>query len=147
MTEILYDSGEALARVRAKFTEDGYLTMTGVEIEELGRDSCLCRMTVAPMHLNFNRVAQGGAVYTLADSAFAVACNVGHILGGEPFVTVSQSASISYLKGPVEGDVLYAFARRAGGGKRSSVYRIDVTAEDGSLIATMTGNAVTVARK
>ncbi|MDR1796730.1 MAG: PaaI family thioesterase [Clostridiales Family XIII bacterium] len=141
------DSGLLLEKARAVFAADKYLMLTGVRIDEVGADSCRCSLVVEPQHMNAGGAAQGGAVYTLADSAFAVACNIGHLERGEALITVSQSASISYLRAVPLGAKLEAFAQKVGGGKRSSVYRIDVTAEDGKPVATMTGNAVTVPKR
>jgi acyl-CoA thioesterase len=120
--------------------------MTGVVIEEAGNDSCRCSMVVKPMHFNAGGAVQGGAIYTLADSAFAVASNIGHLERGEDMITVSQSASISYLRAGGNG-VLYATAQKVGGGKRAPVFRMDVTDAEGNIIATMTGNGYTVPRR
>ncbi|MDR1727150.1 MAG: PaaI family thioesterase [Acidobacteriota bacterium] len=132
--------------VRKVFAADKYLTMTGVVIEEAGGDRCRCSMKVLPMHFNAGGAVQGGAIYTLADSAFAVASNIGHLERGEDLLTVSQSASISYLRAGGEG-TLYATAQKVGGGKRSSVFRMEVADADGNIIAIMTGNGCTVPRK
>jgi acyl-CoA thioesterase len=135
-----------IEEIRKIFAEDKYLTMTGVIIEEAGENHCLCSMKVQPLHFNAAGSVQGGAIYTLADSAFAVAANIGHIERGEEFITVSQSASISYMKAG-GGGTLYAAAQKIGGGKRTPVFRMDVTDEAGDIIATITGNGCTIPRK
>ncbi|MDR3364919.1 MAG: PaaI family thioesterase [Clostridiales Family XIII bacterium] len=132
--------------VRAVFAADKYLGMTGVVLDEIGEDSCRCSMEVAPIHMNAGGTAQGGAVYTLADSAFAIAANLGHIFRDEDLITVSQSASISYLRAAASGK-LSAEAHKVGGGKKMSVYRMTVTDEEGRVVATMTGNGYAVPRK
>ena len=132
--------------VREFFKKDRYLVHTDVVIEEIGEDYCICSMEVQPLHLNASDVVQGGAIYTLADSAFAVSANVGHLERGEDLVTVNQAATITYLKA-VAGGKLYAEGRKIGGGNKTSLYRMDVTDEEGQLIATMNGNAYTVKRR
>ena len=133
--------------IRQFFYADQYLSMTGVKIEEAEADWCRCSLKAEPKHMNAIGAVQGGAIYTLADSAFAVACNTRHLIENDGKVTVSQSASISYLSAGKLGSVLYAEAKKAGGGKRTSVYHIDVTDQDGKIIATMTGNGFTIERK
>lgn len=132
--------------VRKVFQHDRYLVHTDVVIEEIGENYCKCSMIVASKHLNASDMVQGGAIYTLADSAFAVASNIGHLERGENLVTISQSASISYLRA-VPGGILYAEGRKIGGGKKMALYRMDVTDEQGRIVATMNGNAYTVPKR
>jgi acyl-CoA thioesterase len=132
--------------VRKVFTGDRDLQLTDVVIEAVGEDFCRCSMAVADKHLNLSGAVQGGAIFTLADSAFAVACNVGHLERADGLLTLSQSASITYLRA-VSGGTLYAESRKISGGKKIALYRIDVTDEQGNLIATMNGNAYTVSNR
>jgi acyl-CoA thioesterase len=133
-----------LTEIRQIFEADKYMLMTGVIIEEAGPDWCRCSLKVQSEHMNVGGAVQGGAIYTLADSAFAVASNMRHITEKDGKLTVSQSASISYITAGKAGSTLFAQAQKAGGGKRTSVYKIDVTDQDGRLIATMTGNGFTI---
>ncbi|MDR1710635.1 MAG: PaaI family thioesterase [Propionibacteriaceae bacterium] len=130
--------------LRSFFSADKYLTSTGVVIEDAGPGWCRCSLQAGPEHLNAGGAVQGGAIYTLADSAFAVACNYAHLAAADGRLTVSQSASISYSSPGRPGTVLYAEARQVSGGKRTCVFRIDVTDDQGKLIATMTGNGFTI---
>jgi acyl-CoA thioesterase len=132
-----------IEEVRAFFKDDRYLMLTGIAIDEVDVDAAVLSFEIADMHLNAAGIVQGGATYTLADSAFAVASNVGHLARKEKKITVSQSASISYLK-PPKGKRLIATAEKISGGNRVSVYNIDVTDELGTNVAHMTGNAYTV---
>lgn len=75
--------------------------------------------------------AHGGAVFTVADQAFAIACNLG------PELQVAMFASMTYLK-PARGK-LEAVARRIGETKRTSVYEVKVF-EKGELVAIFQGN-------
>jgi len=133
--------------IRLFFQSDKYLVTTDVHIDDASLDWCRCSLQVQPFHMNSVGAVQGGAIYTLADSAFAVAANLRHIMEQDGKITVSQSASISYLSAGKAGSTLYAEAHKVGGGKRSSVYRIDVTDQKGRLIATMTGNGCVLEKK
>lgn len=106
----------------------------GIQIEEVSEDGAVCSMAVTPQHLNAGGVAQGGAIFTLCDFAFAVAANA-H--GG---LTVSQTASISFLK-PGSGSQLRAVAEEVSVGRSTCVYSVKVYRQDGALVAcaTITG--------
>jgi acyl-CoA thioesterase len=132
-----------IEEVRAFFKDDRYLMLTGITIDDAGDDAAVLNFEITAAHLNAAGVVQGGAIYTLADSAFAVASNVGHLAREEKKITVSQSASISYLK-PAKGKRLIATAQKISGGNRVSVYNIDVADELGTQVAHMIGNAYTV---
>jgi len=75
--------------------------------------------------------AHGGAVFTVADQAFAIACNLG------PDLQVAMFASMTYLK-PARGK-LEAVAKRIGETKRTSVYEVRVFEKD-ELVAIFQGN-------
>ena len=82
-----------LEESRAFFAADRFaMEACGITIDEVTEDGARCSMPLTPMHLNAGGVAQGGAVYTLCDTTFAVAANAGGIL------TVSQCADMHYLR-------------------------------------------------
>jgi len=130
--------------IRRFFQADKYMSVTDVHIDEIGTDWCRCSLNVQPVHMNAVGAVQGGAIYTLADSAFAIASNLRHMAENDGRHTVSQSASISYLSAGNAGSTLYAEAQKIGGGKRTSVYRIDVKDNDGRMIASMTVNGFVI---
>ena len=57
------------------FERDRYAALTGVEIVEAGTGYCKARLVIEDKHMNAANVVQGGAIFTLADLAFAVASN------------------------------------------------------------------------
>jgi acyl-CoA thioesterase len=83
--------------------------------------------------LNGHGTAHGGVIFTLADSAFAYACNSRNV------ETVAQQASISFLVPARLGDRLVAEASENGVVGRSGVYIVRVTRDDGALIALFNG--------
>jgi acyl-CoA thioesterase len=91
-------------------------------------------MEVKPFHINGVGLVHGGALFTLADFAFAAAAN-SHVE-----VAVAINASISYLKG-IKTGTLYAEAEEISNSRKISVYTIKVTDEAGRLIAMYQGMA------
>ena len=130
-------------KIRQFFSHDRYLVLTGVRIDEVDVDYARCSFDITDAHLNAADAVQGGAAYTLADSAFAVACNASLIDADEKKVAVSQSANITYFK-PPKGKTLIAEALKISGGRRISVYRIEGRDELGVDVALMIANAYLV---
>lgn len=91
-------------------------------------------MTVAKEHLNFGGSTHGGAIFSLADSAFAEAVNFGENRA------VAVQVSINYLKPSGEGDTLTAEASVVSQGKTFSLCSVNVTKRD-KPIALFTGLA------
>lgn len=115
------------------FEGDKYARMTGVELEELQDESVLVSLVLGDIHRNANGGIMGGAIFTLADFAFAVLANHLH----RP--TVAQQVSINYLGAP-KGDKLYARAVCKKNGGRTAVINVDVTDDTGRDIAQFVGS-------
>jgi acyl-CoA thioesterase len=137
---------DEIQKVRDYFADDKYLTSTGVIIEEAREGYALCYMDASAPHLNAGGFVQGGALFTLADSCFAAASNAGYILAGEPKTAVGQSVSISYLNAAKPGRI-YAEAKKVSGGRRMSVYEVEIRGEEGRKLCLFVGNAYTVDKK
>lgn len=88
-------------------------------------------MTIEDHHRNAVGIVMGGAIFTLADFAFAVASN--HENPG----TVSLSANITFLKAS-KGSKLIAKAECVRDGRTTCYYRVTVTDNTGALIAEVT---------
>ena len=100
---------------------DKFALLAGVELLETGNGYAKARMEIKPEHLNGGGVCQGGAIFTLADLAFAAATN-----------------SINFFKAESKG-FLYAEAREAFSHKRLANCEVRITNETGDLIATFNG--------
>ena len=74
----------------------------------------------------------GGAIFTLADYAFAALCNNDHQL------TVALNVNISFLSAP-KGNVLYARATRIKSGRTTGVYNVEVSDNTGRQVALFVG--------
>lgn len=104
-----------------------------IEIEEAREGYARVAMKVRADMLNGHRIAHGGMIFGLADTAFAYACNSRNISN------VAQQASIAFLAPASEGDKLVAEAREQGHAGRSGVYIVTVRNEAGQDIAVLQG--------
>jgi acyl-CoA thioesterase len=119
-------------RARNLFAGDRYAALTGVEILEAGLGYCKARLVIKDKHLNAANVVQGGAIFTLADLAFAVASN------SHGQLALAINVNISFLSGKSAG-ILYATATEVGEPKRLGAYDVLVTGEQGEIIARFNG--------
>jgi len=104
----------------------------GMTLDRVAPGAAAMSLTVAPHHANGHGICHGGYIFTLADSAFAFACNSFNRLA------VAQHNSISFLKPGRVGQTLTASARQVTAQGRTGVYDAEVTA-DGEIIATFRG--------
>ena len=110
--------------------DDIFAKSIGIELMEVGEGFAAAELTIKNTHLNGVGIVQGGVVFTLADYAFAAACNE------DAPPTVGISNNISYLR-PAKGIRIRAEAREISSTKRICVYTIEVSDADGGLIAVM----------
>lgn len=125
------------ARVAAEMlANEGLGTAWGMAIEEVRVDYARVQMVVRPDMTNGHGTAHGGALFALADSAFAYACN------SHNAVTVAQQASIAFLSPAKVGETLIAEAEQGPRAGRSAVSRVRIISQtDGRLVAEFTGLA------
>ena len=117
---------------RNRFAGDKYATeATGVFIEDVDVNYAKCSLTVKPCHLNAMGFVMGGAVFTLADLAFAVAASTDNPN------TVSLNSQINYMNA-TKGPVLYAEAKCTKNGKIICLFEINITDGDGNRVANVT---------
>lgn len=126
-----------LQEVREKFSQDRFATANGAVVEEVDEGYARCTMALTDTHRNALGAVMGGAIFTLADFAFAVASN----WNKEP--VVSLTATMSFL-GKAKGDMLTAEARKIREGKKICYYEVSVSDELGNLVAHMTSNGFSV---
>ncbi len=115
------------------FSNDRFAKNAGVELLSAGLGYAKARMKITPEHLNAAGVCQGGALFTLADFAFAAAVNSGERL------TLSVNATINYFRSESRG-YLYAEAREVFDHKRLSNCEVQVRNQSGEIVATYVGN-------
>ena len=129
--------------IKEFFKKDRFAGMTGIEIDAITKDEVICNLHIEQHHFNAKDKVQGGAIFTLADFTFAVACNYDDLLDNKNNVTVGHSCNITFLK-PATGETLTAKSKCIQKGRKISVYRITITDSNGNNVAEMTGNAYTV---
>lgn len=117
----------------AMWTGDTASQHLGMTIVEVGEGTATLRMTVQPHHTNGHGQCHGGITFSLADSAFAFACN------SRNRSTVAQHSAITHLAPGRTGDVLTATARELGLSGRNGIYDVTVTNQDGTPIAEFRG--------
>ena len=128
----------AEASAQALWNDDSASQRLGMVMEHLAPGEATLSMQVTEAMSNGHGTCHGGYIFTLADSAFAFACN------GYNQRTVGQHASITYLAPGRLGDRLTAAAREVSRQGRSGVYDVRVTNQDGTHIAEFRGHSRTV---
>jgi len=131
-----------LDRIRSQFEKDRFATLNGVIIESASEECVCCSIAIEERHKNSLGGVQGGAIFTLADFAFAVHANLAYACGSEPSPTVGQSCNISFLKG-TRGSKLYARSKCISKGRNISVFQVSVTDDLGVHIAEMSATGFT----
>ena len=113
----------ARACADAMWKEDDASKGLGMEIVEIRPGQATLTMTVKPHMVNGQRIAHGGFIFTLADSAFAFACNTHNER------TVAAQGNITFIRPGKLGDRLVATAREISRSGRSGIYDVRVTVE------------------
>ena len=129
----------ALEEIRSRFRNDNFATdAAGIVIDEAEPGRAVCSLILEEKHMNENHVPMGGAIFTLADIACAVAAN-----GYSEKKTVSQQASITFLS-PAKGERLIAEASCLRNGRTTAFYAVDVRDELGTYVAHATMNGYVI---
>lgn len=115
------------------FKNDRFACNAGIEIERVEPGYAVTSMRVEARHLNAGGVAQGGAIFTLADLAMAAAANAHGIL------SFSIQSDIRFLESALEGEVIKAEARERLLKRNIAHYSATVTNADGKVIALIDG--------
>jgi len=126
--------------VSAMVARDAFSRWLGIEVLEVAPRSSTCRLAVRDEMVNGFGVTHGGIAFSLADSAFAFACNT------HGKVTVSIENSITYPAAIHVGDVLTAVAREDAASGRLGYYSALVTNQRGEVVALFRGTAFKTTR-
>jgi len=113
---------------------DRFSNHNDIRLISIGKGEATAEMTVSEIHLNGVDIIQGGALFTLADFAFAAASN------SHGRIAVASNASISFFKG-VSSGTLTAIAKEHSSGKTLATYTVDIIDEAGTKIVFFTGTA------
>lgn len=131
------DDAQRLAErvVRSMMARDAFSRWLGIDVLDVSPQRSTCRLTVRDEMVNGFGVTHGGIAFSLADSAFAFACNT------HGKVTVSIENSITYPAPIHVGDVLTAVAREDAASGRLGYYSAEVTNQRGEVVALFRGTA------
>jgi acyl-CoA thioesterase len=113
----------------------------GITIEVLGAGRARARLKVTRAMINGHDVCHGGYIFSLADTAFAFACNAYDRL------TLAAGASIEFLRPVKEGDRLTAEASERYRGRKNGIYDVTVTNQDEEIVAIFRGRSHATERR
>lgn len=119
-------------KIAAFFQKDKYAQLTGIKLLDVSEGRAKAMLEITENHLNSAGTVHGGVIFTLADFAFEVASNSYGTLA------VAINAQISFFKA-VSAGILYAEAKEVSLHPKLASYSIDVTNENGDLIASFQG--------
>jgi len=128
----------ATAAARAMWDADRASKGLGMSLDAVSPGSATLSMTVTQAMSNGHGMCHGGFIFTLADSAFAFACN------SHNQRAVAQMAAITFVAPARLGDRLTATCAEVTTFGRSGIYDTRVTDQDGRLIAEFRGHSRTV---
>ena len=130
-------AGEALADAvaRAMYPRDRASQLLGIRLLAVQPGYARLTMTVRPDMVNGHHLCHGGLIFTLADSAFAYACN------STNQNTVASACHIDFLAPAHEGDILEAEAIEQSLSGRTGVYDVTVRNRSGHNIALFRGKS------
>jgi acyl-CoA thioesterase len=139
MNEALSSTADALARhcAEAMWADDHASRGLGMVLDEVAPGRARLSMRVTERMVNGHGICHGGFIFTLADSAFAFACNT----YGER--VVAQHCTITFLRPGRLGEMLRAEAVERSRAGRSGIYDIRVSGEDGGIVAEFRGHSRT----
>jgi acyl-CoA thioesterase len=120
------------------YARDKAAQALGITLLDIRQGYARMSMAVRDDMLNGHATCHGGFIFTLADTAFAYACNSGNQ------ATVAQHCAISFLAAPRLGDVLTATAQERQRGRRTGFTDIDIADQSGRLVAVFRGHSYQV---
>lgn len=112
---------------------DKFSQWLGIEVLDVKEGYCKIKMTLREEMMNGFGIAHGGIAFSLADSAFAFACNNRNNL------SVALDTSINFIKQTKTGDILTAEAKELHNGRSTGLYHISIHNQQGQLVAQFKG--------
>lgn len=123
----------SIDEARERIENDPYCATLGIELTTLEPGYARTELAVTDDLTNFHGTPHGGAIYSVADAAFAAASNS----RGDP--AVALETNVSYLEAVDVGTTVHATAEETHVGGRTAEYEVVVTDEDDARIATFRG--------
>src|SRR3954463_13638281 len=140
---MMFEEKDALAKnvVATMLREDLFSQWLGIELLEVKEGGCRIQMTLRKEMINGFGVIHGGVAFSLADSAFAFACNSRNNL------SMALDTSITFTKQLKPGDVLTAEAKELHNGRSTGLYLITVTNQHQQQVALFKGTCFRTGKK
>lgn len=129
-----------MSNIADRLHKDRLVKLLGIEIVDESERFPVCRLKVEDKHLNGVDYTQGGALFTLADYAFAIASNT------DGRVSLGISTAMNFHKATKKGDVLSTVTKEISKTNRLSVYEVKIFCKS-ELVASFTGTAYKVAEE
>ena len=128
-------SHNAWHNARAMYERDACAQAMGMDIIDMGEGYAVVTMTITPLMLNGHKTCHGGQLFSLADTAFAYACN------SQGLAAVASGCAIDFLRPGFAGDKLTATARVKHQGKLTGVYDIEIQNQHQKTVALFRGKS------
>lgn len=117
------------------YQDDACAKAMGMTIEQVDEGYALLTMTITANMLNGHKTCHGGQLFSLADTAFAYACN------SQGYAAVASMCSIDFIRPGFKGDKLTAIAQMQHQGKHNGLYEINIANQDGKIVAIFHGRS------
>ena len=114
---------------------DKLIELFGMKIQEVGAGKAVVHMVVGEHHINSAQVCHGGTIFSLADVAFALACN------SHGFLALAIDMSISFLRPVSVGELITASCSEKHRSRKLGSYHIEVTNTSNQLVALLKATA------
>ncbi len=121
-----------MENIRKFFKKDKFAEYVGIELVEVSEGRAKVRLKINQEHLNGVDLVHGGAIFALADFAFAVASN------SHGTIALGINANISYIKA-ARGGVLTADAVEVAKNPKLATYHVNISNQEGDIIAAFQG--------
>lgn len=131
----------AVKVVNKMMKDDMFSQWLGIEVMEIKEGFSKIKMTVRKEMMNGLGIVHGGVAFSLADSAFAFACNNRNVL------SVALDTAINFLKPVHVNDVLIAEAKELHNGKSTGLYHITITNQHAHIVAVFKGTCFRTNKK
>jgi acyl-CoA thioesterase len=123
------------------YADDRASRHLGITIADVGPGTATAHLTIRDDMVNGHGICHGGYVFTLADTAFAFACNT------YDDVTVAAGADIEFIEPTRAGTRLTATAVERSRRGRSGLYDVTVRTDDGTVVAEFRGRSRSLGRR
>lgn len=117
--------------------KDNYFKFMGIQVLEIKEGKAKVSLQFEDKFMNFFNAGHGGAIYSLADSAFQLACNASVDIE----IAVALSTNLNHIKKVDVGERLIADAEVIASTRRTSITEIEIKNEKGELFAVFRGVA------